>query len=118
MKSNVVKRKPGPATTGNGGWDESASNELDIENTNSTDNFTFSHYGITSEEARILLANYGLNALPEKKVSKLYIFFSLLWEPMPIMIWIAIIIEAVIAKWMDFGVLLGTVSSTSLYFSN
>ncbi|RYY81321.1 hypothetical protein EON63_15685, partial [archaeon] len=31
---------------------------------------------------------------------------SLFWEPMPIMIWMAIIIEAILAKWMDMGILL------------
>ena len=35
-----------------------------------------------------------------------YIFLSLLWEPMPVMIWIAIGIEAALGKWMDMSILL------------
>ena len=117
----AVKRKANPHTPGanlggNSGWDESASNDIDIEST-SKDNFVFSYTGLTSDEAKMLLAQYGKNALPEKSVSKLYIFISLLWEPMPIMIWIAIVIEAIIAKWMDFGVLLGIqLANTSIAF--
>jgi H+-transporting ATPase len=117
----AVKRKANPHTPNSQGgshhgWDESASNDIDIENS-AKDNFSFTYTGITSDEARILLAQYGKNALPEKSVSKLYIFFSLLWEPMPIMIWIAIVIEAIIAKWMDFGVLLGIqIANTSIAF--
>ena len=62
--------------------------------------------GLTSEEAAILLRRYGLNSLPEKNVPHWYIFISLLWQPMPIMIWLAIIIEAAIQSWDDFAILL------------
>lgn len=35
------------------------------------------------------------------------IFLQQLWAPMPIMIWIAIIVEGAIENWSDFGILLG-----------
>jgi H+-transporting ATPase len=68
--------------------------------------FTYSH-GLSTMEASELLVKFGRNELPEKSTSLLYIFLSLLCEPMPCMIWIAIVIEAILGKWMDMGILLG-----------
>jgi H+-transporting ATPase len=62
--------------------------------------------GLTTEEAERLLAIHGPNVLPEKKIPKWYIFVSQLWQPMPVMIWIAAIIEAAIQNWLDMGILL------------
>jgi magnesium-transporting ATPase (P-type) len=62
--------------------------------------------GVTSDEAEKLLHKYGLNTLPEKIVPKWYIFVSQLWQPMPIMIWAASIIEAAIQNWIDMAILL------------
>lgn len=62
--------------------------------------------GLTSEEAAILLRKYGLNQLPEKSVPLWYVFVSLLWQPMPIMIWVAAIVEAGISNYIDMGILL------------
>ena len=70
------------------------------------ENFTFSHNGLTSEEATIRLKKFGRNELPEKKIPKWYIFVSQLWEPMPIMIWLAAIVEAGIQNWLDMSILL------------
>jgi magnesium-transporting ATPase (P-type) len=66
--------------------------------------FIFSH-GLTSIEADIRLQKFGRNELPEKIIPKWYIFLSQLWQPMPIMIWIAIIIEAGIQNWIDMSIL-------------
>lgn len=63
-------------------------------------------YGISSAEAEKRLKQYGRNELPEKVIPKWYIFCSQLWQPMPIMIWIAIIIEAGIQNWIDMAVLI------------
>merc|ERR1719399_2334993 len=49
---------------------------------------------------------YGRNELPEKTVPKWYIFLSLFWQPMPIMIWIAIFIEYAINNPLDMTILL------------
>lgn len=67
--------------------------------------FVYSH-GLTSEEAEELLDVYGRNELPEKIVPKWFIFLSLFWQPMPVMIWLAIIVEIAIANYLDMTILL------------
>jgi magnesium-transporting ATPase (P-type) len=103
MKS--LKRKP--SSTKNE-WE--AVTEEDVEQGNEQP-FHFS-YGLSSMEAELLLKEHGMNALPEKVVPKWYTFIMLFCEPMPIMIWIAIIIEAILWKWMDMSILL------AIQFSN
>ena len=76
------------------------------DETEKVDLFVYSH-GLTSSEAEALLKKYGPNALPEKTLPKWYVFLSLLWQPMPIMIWIAAATEAAISNWPDMGILLG-----------
>lgn len=78
--------------------------------------FQFSS-GLSSIEAMELLQIHGRNELPEKTIPKWYIFLSLFWEPMPIMIWIAIVIEAVLGKWMDMSILLAIqIANASIAF--
>ena len=69
-------------------------------------NLFVSSHGLTTEEAAVLLQRYGYNSLPEKESPKWYIFVSLLWQPMPIMIWLAAAIEGTISNWKDFGILM------------
>lgn len=100
------------------GWENYGNNReqsIDVENNASIEanghsigldgSFNFST-GITTTEALKLLAIHGKNGLPEKSVSKIYMFLQLLWEPMPVMIWLAILIEACIYKWMDMSILI------------
>ena len=70
------------------------------------DNFVFNHVGLTSAEAAERLIKYGRNELPEHVDPKWLIFLRQFWAPMPIMIWVAIIIEAGIQNWIDMGILL------------
>jgi magnesium-transporting ATPase (P-type) len=70
------------------------------------DPFVFNHVGLTSEEAAKRLIQYGRNELPEYIDPKWLVFLRQFWAPMPIMIWIAIIIEAGIQNWIDMGILL------------
>ena len=70
------------------------------------DGFEFNSVGHTSAEAAALLEKYGKNELPEHSIPKWLIFLRLFIAPMPIMIWIAIIIEAAIANYLDMGILL------------
>jgi H+-transporting ATPase len=67
--------------------------------------FEYSH-GLTQAEADQRLAEHGPNALPEKVIPRWYLFVSLLWQPMPIMIWIAAIIEGLLENFDDMGILL------------
>eukprot|EP00475_Leptophrys_vorax_P025003 TRINITY_DN3479_c0_g4_i2.p1 TRINITY_DN3479_c0_g4~~TRINITY_DN3479_c0_g4_i2.p1 ORF type:complete len:974 (+),score=326.01 TRINITY_DN3479_c0_g4_i2:186-3107(+) len=70
------------------------------------EDFKYNEEGLTSEEAERLLQQYGLNQLPEKITPKWYIFLSQFWQPMPLMIWAAAIIEAAISNYIDMGILL------------
>jgi H+-transporting ATPase len=70
--------------------------------------FTFApHSGLSSDDVEMLLRRWGRNELPEKVVPKWYVFLQILCEPMPLMIWLAAIIEAILFKWMDMTILLG-----------
>jgi H+-transporting ATPase len=68
--------------------------------------FVINDEGLSSAEAEARLKHFGRNELPEKKIPKWYIFISQLWQPMPIMIWLAAIIEAGIANYTDMAILL------------
>jgi len=72
--------------------------------------------GLTTAEAKELLKKYGKNQLPEKTVSKWYIFFSQLWQPMPVMIWIAAAVEIVLKNYMDAGILI-TINMANAFLS-
>jgi H+-transporting ATPase len=82
-------------------------NEIGVIHTGLGGGTVIYSHGLTSKAANYLLSKYGKNELPEKVVPRWYIFVSLLWEPMPVMIWIAIIIEAILGKVMDMSILLG-----------
>lgn len=68
--------------------------------------FRYNAEGFSSAEAAQRLLRYGRNELPEKHVPKWYLYVSQLWQPMPIMIWIAIVIEAGIQNFIDMAILL------------
>ena len=67
--------------------------KLIIEEKELPDGFVLNLDGLTLEEAAELLRLYGPNSLPEKITPKWLIFLQLLYQPMPIMIWLAIIIH-------------------------
>eukprot|EP00804_Cyclotella_cryptica_P010572 CCRYP_019860-RC/>CCRYP_019860-RC protein AED:0.09 eAED:0.09 QI:721/1/1/1/1/0.77/9/1142/738 len=70
------------------------------------DGFVYNHVGLTSAEAAKLLEEYGKNELPEKATPKWLLFLQQFYAPMPIMIWLAIIIEISIQNYIDMGILL------------
>lgn len=70
------------------------------------DEFELNFKGLTTAEAEERLLKYGRNELPEKNDPKWLIFLRQFWAPMPIMIWIAIIIELGIQNYIDMGILL------------
>lgn len=61
--------------------------------------------GLTAAEHAARLEKYGPNKLPEVEVNVCLKFLSYFWGPMPIMIWLAIIVEAINQDWEDFVVL-------------
>jgi magnesium-transporting ATPase (P-type) len=77
-----------------------------IEEENEDDGFVYNHVGHTSEEAAILLEKYGKNELPENVDPLWLVFLRQFWAPMPIMIWLAILVEAGISNFLDMGILL------------
>jgi H+-transporting ATPase len=64
------------------------------------------HDGLSSAEAAARLAQYGRNELPEKSTPGWIIFLKCLWGPMPIALWIAVIIEFALQNWPDGAILL------------
>jgi H+-transporting ATPase len=62
--------------------------------------------GLTTAEAERRIKIYGKNELPEKVIPLWYIFLSLLWQPMPMMIWMAAAVEAAISNYLDMSILL------------
>lgn len=69
----------------------------------------FPSHGLTTAEADELRTKWGLNELEEKSTPKwvTYLHMLGLWgfNPMPVIIWVAIIIEIGLQNWPDVGVL-------------
>jgi len=74
--------------------------------TKDLEEFEFTHVGLTSAEAARRIEQYGRNELPEKVTPKWLLFLRQFWAPMPIMIWIAILIEIGIQNFIDMMILL------------
>ncbi len=107
------KRKP--SQFAKDGWE--SINPEDIEQNPNADDPICISVGLSSSEAMSLLRLHGKNELPEKIIPKWYILLMLLVEPMPVMIWIAIVIEAFLFKWMDMSILLGIqIANASIAF--
>ena len=61
--------------------------------------------GLTTAEANIRIERFGFNELVERVDPEWKKFVGKFWGPMPIMIWLAVIVEAVQQDWTDFFVL-------------
>ncbi len=62
--------------------------------------------GLSAAEAQQRLAQFGRNALEEKKVSSLARFLGYFWGPIPWMIEIAAVLSALVRRWDDFAIIL------------
>jgi H+-transporting ATPase len=62
--------------------------------------------GLTSEEAQRLLAQYGENAIEEKKVSVLRKLLTYFWGPIPWMIEVAAVLSGVTGRWDDLAIII------------
>jgi H+-transporting ATPase len=62
--------------------------------------------GLSSDEAKQRLSQYGYNELEEKEENILLKFLSYFWGPIPWMIEIAAILSALVRHWPDFGIIL------------
>jgi len=65
-----------------------------------------SDQGLTSDEVRNRLTQFGPNALEEKKVNPLVKFLGYFWGPIPWMIEIAAILSAAVQRWDDFIIIM------------
>jgi H+-transporting ATPase len=61
--------------------------------------------GLSAEEARKRIEQYGYNELTEKKQNVILKFLSYFWGPIPWMIAAAAILSAVVQHWADFGII-------------
>jgi len=61
--------------------------------------------GLTSEEAKIRIEQYGPNELQEKKVNPILRFLRYFWGPIPFMIEAAMILSVVVQHWPDFWII-------------
>ena len=62
--------------------------------------------GLTRDEAARRLAEYGPNAIIEKKTSPLLEFLAYFWGPIPWMIEVAAALSAVVGHWVDLIIIL------------
>ncbi len=70
--------------------------------------------GLTQGEAQKRLAQYGPNAIEEKKTNIVLKFLSCFWGPIPWMIEGAVILSGVVRHWMDFSIILFLLFSNAL----
>jgi len=61
--------------------------------------------GLSSEEAKKRLVQYGHNEIAENKINPLVKFLSYFWGPIPWMIEVAAALSAIIRHWEDFWVI-------------
>lgn len=62
--------------------------------------------GLTEDEAKKRLAQYGANEIVEKKSNPFLKFLAYFWGPIPWMIEIAVILSGVVRHWPDFFIIL------------
>lgn len=70
--------------------------------------------GLSSDQAKQRLEQYGLNTLNEKKQNPFLKFLGYFWGPIPWMIEVAIILSALAKHWPDFYIILTLLLANSL----
>jgi H+-transporting ATPase len=62
--------------------------------------------GLSGAEAQRRLAQFGPNALPEKKLNPILKFLTYFWGPIPWMIEVAAVLSAIVGRWDDLTIIL------------
>jgi H+-transporting ATPase len=70
--------------------------------------------GLSHDEASKRLAQYGPNAIEEKKTNEVLKFLSYFWGPIPWMIELAVILSGIVRHWLDFFIILLLLVSNAL----
>ncbi len=70
--------------------------------------------GLSSQEARRRLDQYGHNELVEHKVNPLLKLFTYFWGPIPWMIEVAAILSLVVQHWVDFGIIVALLAANAV----
>src|ERR1700722_4331388 len=63
--------------------------------------------GLTGDEARIRLAKFGPNAMPDTAVHPLRRAFEKFWAPVPWMLEAAIVLQLVLGKYVEAAIIAG-----------
>ncbi len=63
--------------------------------------------GLTSEEAGLRLKKFGPNAMPDTAVQPMRMALGKFWAPVPWMLEAAIILELVLGKYVEAGIITG-----------
>jgi H+-transporting ATPase len=61
--------------------------------------------GLSQVEAQKLLQQYGPNAIPDQKTHLWLVFLKKLWAPVPWMLEISIILEIILGKYLEAGII-------------
>ncbi len=62
--------------------------------------------GLSEDEAKKRLTQYGPNEIAEKKTNALLKFLGYFWGPIPWMIEVAVVLSAIVRHWPDFFIIL------------
>jgi H+-transporting ATPase len=68
-------------------------------------NLSTTSQGLSSDESQKRLAQFGPNALEEKKTNPILKFLSYFWGPIPWMIEIAAVLSAIVQHWDDLVII-------------
>ncbi len=88
-----------------GGLMEGDSKNMDIDELLKSLNSS-KESGLSEEEAKKRLKEYGYNEIEEKKVNPIIKFLSYFWGPIAWMIEAAAILSAIVKDWADFGIIM------------
>jgi H+-transporting ATPase len=62
--------------------------------------------GLTDQEAKARLQQYGYNEIQEKSANPILQFLSYFWGPIPWMIEVAAVLSALVRHWTDFAIIM------------
>src|SRR5450759_6497 len=84
---------------------KSESQQLTLINKNGDLGNVQSQVGLTENEAIKRLQKYGPNSIPEQKTRPWVIFLRKMWAPVPWMLEASILLELVLGKYVEAGII-------------